>query len=559
MLNYLVSIAISPDGSRAVIAAAKANTGRGRLVSGVDLIAENTVRAALAYLDLDANAEYPAARSDFDNASMPSAVAYSALGDLIFTSLEGSNAVHTRDPYNNGAMLERNKAVGRAPIGLALDTRTKTLYVHNFLDRSVSAWDVSVYNDADAIEKDSVESRPKGRIPTVTWEALPQQVLQGKRVFYDASNDSMSFNGYISCVACHLDGGTGGRIWDFTDRGEGLRRTTSLLGRSGMGHGPVHWSANFDEIQDFENDMRGPFGGKGFMAEGHFQAGTRSKTLGDRKAGLAPNLDALAAYVSSLAKVNASPYRTPTGEMTADARAGEAIFNSQKSGCARCHVPPLYTDSRLPGLGGPAPGSLLPGDFLTPQGFLVHDVGTLKPSSGHRQGDSLMGIDTPTLKGIWETGPYLHDGSAATLADVIGAANADDRHGATSHLDMRGKQQLVAFLMQLDDGPAALVGLRETPRTKSFAGHLARVAGGSLIRLPAAFRNARLSIHDLQGRQVATLDPGRPGLDGTWEWTWNGHASGAPGGPVARAGVYQVRVRGMGRIGERALPLTWLP
>lgn len=557
VLNYLAAISISPDGRKAVVPAVKANTRRGRLVSGIDLIPENTVRTALAYIDLDANAEYPSTRNDFDNSAMASAVAYSPMGDLIFTALEGSNAVHTRDPYNNGAVLERNKAVGPAPIGLALDPRTGILYVHSFLGRSVSAWDVSVYDDPGAIEKDSVQSRPLGLIPTVTWEALPPQVLQGKRVFYDAANPAMSFNGYVSCAVCHLDGGTDNRVWDFTGRGEGLRRTTSLLGRAGMGHGPVHWSANFDEIQDFENDIRGPFGGTGLMADAHFLAGTRSKTLGDGKAGLAPDLDALAAYVGSLAKVNASPYRAADGAMTADARAGEAIFNSDRAGCARCHVPPLYTDSRLPGLGGAGPATLLPGDFLTPQGFLVHDVGTLKASSGQRQGDTLRGIDTPTLKGIWETGPYLHDGSAASLGEVIGAANPDDRHGGTSHLDAREKEQLVAFLLQLDDGPAPVVGLRPVPGAKAFRGGLNRMAAGTRIRLPAAMRDARLTVHDLQGRQVAGLDRGRPGLDGTtWEWTWNGQGAG---GSVARAGVYQVRVRGRGQAGDLALSLTWLP
>ena len=46
-----------------------------------------------------------------------------------------------------------------------------------------------------------------------------------------------------ACATCHLDGGHDGRTWDFTGRGEGLRNTISLRGRSGTGHGPVHWSA----------------------------------------------------------------------------------------------------------------------------------------------------------------------------------------------------------------------------------------------------------------------------------------------------------------------------
>ena len=71
----------------------------------------------------------------------------------------------------------------------------------------------------------------------------------------------------MSCATCHLDGGHDGRVWDFTGRGEGLRNTATLHGRGGTAHGNVHWTANFDEIQDFENDMRGAFGGSGFLSD----------------------------------------------------------------------------------------------------------------------------------------------------------------------------------------------------------------------------------------------------------------------------------------------------
>src|SRR5262249_45093646 len=67
-----------------------------------------------------------------------------------------------------------------------------------------------------------------------------------------------------------------------------------------------------------------------------------------------------------------------------------------------------------------------------------------------RLGQPLTGIDTPTLKGIWETPPYFHDGSAATLTNVFDSTNG--LHGTvTASLTPTQKQQLIAYLLQIDD------------------------------------------------------------------------------------------------------------
>jgi hypothetical protein len=91
---------------------------------------------------------------------------------------------------------------------------------------------------------------------------------------------------------------------------------------------------------------------------------------------------------------------------------------------------------------------------------VLHDVGTIKASSGNRLGGPLTGIDTPTLKGAWDSAPYLHDGSAATLLDVLTTQNASGRHGVTSGLTSTQLQQLVAYIQQIDDsveGPGGVV------------------------------------------------------------------------------------------------------
>jgi hypothetical protein len=161
-----------------------------------------------------------------------------------------------------------------------------------------------------------------------------------------------------------------------------VRQTSSLLGRGGVAQqGPVHWTGNFDEIQDFENDIRGPgFGGTGFLTEADFAL--TWDTLGTPKAGRSAELDALAAYVSSLTSAPTSPFRNSDGTMTADAIAGQAIFSS--AGCATCHSGSEMTDSAL---------------------NVFHDVGTITAASGQRKGQTLTGFDTPTVIGVWARRP----------------------------------------------------------------------------------------------------------------------------------------------------------
>ncbi len=72
----------------------------------------------------------------------------------------------------------------------------------------------------------------------------------------------------------------------------------------------------------------------------------------------------------------------------------------------------------------------------------MHDVGTLLPSSGA----GTTAIDTPTLHALWSSAPYLHDGRAATLGEVLDSAT----HGGTDVLTSAERADLEAFLLQLE-------------------------------------------------------------------------------------------------------------
>ena len=128
--------------------------------------------------------------------------------------------------------------------------------------------------------------------------------------------------------------------------------------------------------------------------------------------------DSIGAYLKSLQPV-ASPY-LKNGKLSPAAQRGKKLFHSKAVGCARCHPAPLFTDLRSYDLGTRARTDW--------------DTGT---------------FDTPTLIELWRTAPYLHDGSAATLRDVLTRANRLDQHGHTSQLSSVQVDDLVAYLGSL--------------------------------------------------------------------------------------------------------------
>ena len=433
--NALGAPALSPDGRLALIPATKANLLRGLRRDGQPLTPENTVRTILARLDLGTFQEDLASRLDLDNRAMASAVAFSPVGDLAFVACQGNDLVEVVDLEGN---LRQGllRGVGAAPQGLVLDDRGQ-LWVQGFLSRTVTVFDVR-----GILAGTTNEALALATLRTGGPEILPPAVLRGKRLFYLAEDPALSFDGYLSCASCHQDGRHDGLTWDFSDRGEGLRNTITLVGRRGTGHGPLHWSANFDEVQDFEHDIRQAFGGTGLMTDADFHREGHDRPLGTPKAGISQDLDALSAYLASLHRVGRSPSRTAEGTLTPAGVAGRALF--QRLDCASCHGGPDFTDSAL---------------------GQRHAVGTITAASGTRLGGQpLDGLDTPTLRGLWDTAPYLHDGSAATLHEVLISRNPEDQHGVTSTLTADERDQLVAYLLQIDDTEPAIPHVPQAPR-----------------------------------------------------------------------------------------------
>lgn len=380
--NLFRAAALSPDGGTLYLGGLLSNVERGIYTDGNPLTFESTVRAQLRMVDTAQPADRFNDRKSFDDQGDISALAVSPLGNWVWVAHQGTQTIHRLDAWSldiRGSIL----AAGHGLDALQVSADGERLYAYAWLDRQVHAWDI----------QDVGTPRPLWSASTVNQEPLSPEVLWGKQLFHDASDPRIAKDGYLACTTCHPDGRHDGMVWDFTDRGEGLRNTISLEGHGGLDMGRLHWSGNFDEIQDFEQELRHGQSGRGFLTDDQWSTGTVSSPLGDPKAGLSPELDALAAYVSSLDVPPESPWGLdPTGEAL--------FFNKQ---CTVCHpVDEQYTDSGRPS-------------------HPRHDVGTLTDASGMRLGTLLDGLDTPTLLGVWSTAPYLHDGSARNLEAAIGA------------------------------------------------------------------------------------------------------------------------------------------
>ncbi|MBL8327360.1 MAG: DUF1929 domain-containing protein [Rubrivivax sp.] len=414
--NYLGALAISPDGSQGFVPSKQDNILRGQQRDGLPLNFQNTVRAVSSRVVIASRSEDLSRRIDHDNASVASAAVFDPRGNLLFVALETSREVAVVNAHSGQQLMRID--VGRAPQGLAIAPDGLTLFVNNFMDRSVSA------HDLRPLYTGLLDTPLLGTMAAIGAERLTPAVLLGKQFFYDAADIRLSRDKYISCASCHNDGGHDGRVWDFKQFGEGLRNTTSLRGRAGA-HGLLHWSGNFDEVQDFEQQIRQLAGGTGLMSDAQFNTGTRSQPLGDRKAGVSADLDALAAYVASLDSFDFSPLRPADGSYSAQAERGRQVFTEQY--CINCHIWPTFTGSAA------APAAV---------------IGTIKRSSGERLGGPLTGIDVPTLIDVWSSAPYLHDGSAPTLQEAILA------HPPTLMTDA-DLQALVRYLQELGGPPGA--------------------------------------------------------------------------------------------------------
>jgi hypothetical protein len=382
--NLLGALAVRPDHRAIAVGGLLANVGRGVFLDGRALTPTTTVHAELRLVSVHPDAAplgAALARADGLGTDRVAGLAFNADGTVLYATHPGSEQLTVHDGYDL-SLRARIPLDARTPEGVVV--AGADVWVEAPRSRQL------LRVRPDAAEADRVEVidllPPEG-------EVVDPLILAGDILFHRSADPRMSVDGSTSCASCHPDGEQDGQNWDFTQFGEGVRNTQTLRGL-GRFFSPLHWTGNFDEVQDFEQVMRNAQGGLGMLADADW-LGPAGDALGAPKAGLSPDLDALAAYVLSLDLLDV-PWDLPPG--TTD----QGFFAFIEGGCQNCH-PNGGTDSHWQ-------------DDGTPK---LHDIGSATPASGQRIGAPLTGFDSPPLAGLWATPPYDHDGAAPTLNDSL--------------------------------------------------------------------------------------------------------------------------------------------
>ncbi|MHC4132106.1 MAG: beta-propeller fold lactonase family protein [Planctomycetota bacterium] len=230
-----------------------------------------------------------------------------------------------------------------------------------------------------------VHSIPLGSVSNMST------IREGEMLF---NNASLCFQSWQSCATCHLEyGRIDGLNWDLLNDGMGNPKSTkSLL----LTHKTP--PAMMTGIRD--------------KAETAVRAGFKFIQFSQVPE---ENAAAVDEFLKSLTPIP-SPYLSD-GKLSEAAQKGQKVF--EKAGCVSCHTAPLYTDMEK------------------------YNIGTGTGLEKNRD------FDTPTLVEVWRTGPYLYDGRATTIKEVLTTYNKNDLHGKTSNLNEEEIEQLAEFVLSL--------------------------------------------------------------------------------------------------------------
>jgi YVTN family beta-propeller protein len=337
-----------------------------------------------------------------DIVSGPRAVAFSGDGNYAFVADTDSEDLLVVDANARTEATIVRPLPGHLPEGVVWFQ--DEVYVQERNTEDVVAFKVQEGSGGISVTQDGAPFK------TLASDPMPAQLRLGQQLFFSADSDDepMTQNHWVACASCHVEGRSDAVTWLFA---QGPRDTPTNAGGM-LDTGFLFRTADRSKVQDYWKTIDVEQGGD-------FQPGGSQQPL----------LDAIAAFVNYALPTPIPPSTDETHTIRGDALTslrsqGEGVFG--QLGCPACHSGPAKTDS-----GGGNPALDLSGPIvssMTSGGVLLHDVGTCVtdgswPDVAHDDLDgqprSACAFDTPALRGLADSAPYFHDGSAATLEDVL--------------------------------------------------------------------------------------------------------------------------------------------
>jgi YVTN family beta-propeller protein len=301
-----------------------------------------------------------------------------AVGELVHMYISGMVGAVPDDPRLGTDLRRRIKLPGKGPRGLAV--AGSKVYVAEYFSDSLAVVDLQVKGDDAA---DAIALGPKPQLSSQRW---------GELLFNDAT---ICHQQWQSCASCHPDGRTDVLNWDLMNDGVGNTKNTKSM------------------ILATKTPPS--------MAEGvRPTAGAAVRSgLSNILFATRPEEECVAidAYIASLAPVP-SPYLVD-GRLSAAAERGKKLFESERTGCSRCHPAPLYTDLKM------------------------HNVGSRDKYGWVDK------FDTPTLVEVWRTAPYLHNGLYLTIKELLVTGKHGKSGGRMEGLSEQELDDLAEFVLSL--------------------------------------------------------------------------------------------------------------
>jgi YVTN family beta-propeller protein len=371
---------------------------------------------------------------------------------------------------------------GHTPNGVVASTDGRRAYTNNEVDRSITA--INLDNET-VIQKTIPSSTPP---PPGTFDHI---VLLGKLAFHTAlgipNNDifetpirnidtlanrgKASLDAWSSCASCHPDGLSDGVTWLFDT---GPRNTTPMdafFAKDNPGDQRIsNWSGVRSSVTEFNQNSIAVQGGKGFadIATKVFNHGP--------SVGVSDALDVQTLWVQTIR----APILPLRGSVATRA-AGKAVFVAN---CASCHGGAKWTMSEViyannPTLTAPLPAGIPRDANLT---VVAGQIDTYKdpfgsPTDPDNKLDFLLNVGTfsaanplelrglgnfgqtalgaagfnvPSLLGICYHRPFLHNGSAQTLAAVFPLHQLPGGGTIQIRLNATQRMNLLDFLCSID-------------------------------------------------------------------------------------------------------------